>query len=91
MRDLWDIFLTIREGRRRREIDPTLTMLRECILDSEHDKATDPEIKALIADTLEFMGMLTGWYEQMKALPKPALNKPVRLGARVQTLLGKKK
>ena len=28
--------------RKRREIDPTLTMLRECVLEADVDKATDP-------------------------------------------------
>ena len=90
LHEIWDIFLVIMEERKKREIDPTLTMLRECVLESETDKKTDPEIKARIAHTLEFMDMLTGWYDQMKKLPHPTLVKIMKLGSKLQNLLKKK-
>ena len=90
LKDLWDIFLVIIEERKRREIDPTLTMLRECVLESEQDKKTDPEIKARIQNSLEFMELLTGWYAQMKTLPVTTLIKIMKLGSRIQKFLGKK-
>lgn len=90
LKDLWDIFLLIIEGRKRREIDPTLTMLRECVLDSEQDKDTDAETKTRIKNTLEFMELLTGWYEQMKTLPVTTLIKIMKTGAKIQRFLNKK-
>ena len=90
LKDLWDIFLVIIEERKRREIDPTLTMLRECVLESEGDKKTDPEIKARIQNSLEFMELLTGWYSQMRTLPVTTMIKIMKLGARVQKFIGKK-
>jgi DNA-binding transcriptional regulator GbsR (MarR family) len=90
MKDVWDIFLVIAEQRKRRELDPTLTTLRECVLESAADRATDPEIKARIGDTLEFLEQLTGWYEQMKHLDHGTLVKLLALGAKIQSLLGKK-
>lgn len=89
-KELWDIFLAIIEERKKREIDPTLTMLRECVLESEHDTKTSEEVKARIHHTLEFMELLTGWYEQMKKLPQPTLIKIMKLGAKVQNLIGNK-
>src|SRR5215470_2262031 len=41
--DLWELLLTIVEERKRREIDPTLAMLRQCMLEAEEDKETAPE------------------------------------------------
>ena len=89
-KELWDIFLVIIEERKKREIDPTLTMLRECVLESEHDNKTSEEVKARIHNTLEFMELLTGWYDQMKKLPQPILVKIMRLGAKVQNFIGNK-
>jgi DNA-binding transcriptional regulator GbsR (MarR family) len=89
-KELWDIFLVIIEERKKREIDPTLTMLRECVLESEQDNKMSEEINARIHNTLEFMELLTGWYEQMKKLPPPTLVKMLKLGAKVQNFLGSK-
>lgn len=89
-KELWDIFLAIIEERKKREIDPTLTMLRECVLESEQDNKTSDEVKARIHNTLEFMELLTGWYEQMKKLPQPTLVKIMKLGAKVQNFIGGK-
>lgn len=88
-KDVWDIFMIILEERKRRELDPTLTILRECVMESEQDKATDPEIKARIEHTLEFLEQLTGWYEQMKHLDRKTLTKIMNMGAKIQGLLGK--
>jgi DNA-binding transcriptional regulator GbsR (MarR family) len=89
-KDLWDIFLVIIEERKKREIDPTLTMLRECVLDSEKDNKTPDDVKNRIHNTLEFMELLTGWYDQMKKLPQPTLVKIMKLGAKIQGLIGGK-
>jgi len=89
-KDLWDIFLAIFEERKKREIDPTLTMLRECVLESEKDSKTPDEVKSRIHNTLEFMELLTGWYDQMKKLPQPTLVKIMKLGAKIQSLIGGK-
>ena len=91
LKELWDIFLVVIEGRKKREIDPTLTVLRECVLDSEHDDKTRPEIKQRIENSLEFMELLTTWYDQMKKLPQPTLFKILKLGAKVQNFIGTKK
>ena len=89
-KELWDIFLVIIEERKKREIDPTLTMLRECVLESEKDNKTSEEVKARIRHSLEFMELLTGWYDQMKKLPQPTLVKIMKLGAKIQSIIGGK-
>ena len=89
-KDLWDIFLVVIEERKKREIDPTLTMLRECVLENEKDNKTPDDVKNRIHNTLEFMELLTGWYDQMKRLPQPTLVKMMKLGAKIQSLIGAK-
>ncbi|WP_275097776.1 GbsR/MarR family transcriptional regulator [Sedimenticola hydrogenitrophicus] len=89
MKDPWDLFYTIMEGRKQRELDPTMSVLRECVLDSEQDKETPAEVKARIQEVLRFMETLDNWHRQIKGLPKTTLLKLIRLGARVQGFLGK--
>jgi len=89
-KDLWETFNTIIEERKRREIDPTLTMLRACELEGHDDKETPEEIKQRINDVLEFMETISTWYEQMRKVPKPTLIKLFKLGSKVTGFLGNK-
>lgn len=90
MKDLWELFLVIIEQRKRREIDPTLTLLRECVLDADSDKDTPQPIKDRIANMLEFIETLTGWYEQMRTVPKGSLVTLMKMGSKVTKLLNMK-
>ncbi len=82
-KDLWDVLMIIVEERKRREIDPTVTMLRECVAEAEHDREIDPEVKKRIQTTLEFVESMTGWYDQVKRIPKPTLLALVKLGDKI--------
>ncbi len=75
--------MIIIEERKRREIDPTLSMLKECVDQAEDDTLTDPEIKGRIKKMLEFMETLNTWSDQMKKLPKPTLIKLMKMGSKV--------
>src|SRR5213075_2286968 len=41
MSDVWEMFRVIIDERKKREIDPTLAVLRECIADAEKDRSSD--------------------------------------------------
>ena len=90
MKDPWELFYTIMEGRKQRELDPTMSVLRECVLDSDQDKETPAEVKERIKDVLKFMETLDTWHGQIKGLPKSTLLKLIKLGSKVQTFLGAK-
>lgn len=81
--DLWEMLLIIVEERKRREIDPTLAMLRQCVIEAGEDKETDPEIKARIERMMEFLETLSGWYLEMRRLPRKTLVALMKMGAKV--------
>jgi DNA-binding transcriptional regulator GbsR (MarR family) len=87
LKDVWDIFFVIVEGRKRRELDPTLTTLRECMLESEHDPDTPKQTKQRIGETLEFLEQTMSWFDQMRRVDRPLLLKLMKLGSKVQGLL----
>lgn len=89
--DTWEMLLTIIEGRKRREIDPILTMLRQCELEMEGDKETPESVKEKIRTMSSFVSTLAGWYEQVSALPKGTLVKLMNMGANVAKFLPGKK
>jgi DNA-binding transcriptional regulator GbsR (MarR family) len=76
------------DERKRREIDPTLTMLRDCVLDAEKGGADDKYAKEKMSELLGFFETMTSWYEQMKKLPTASLLKLARLGEKIRKLLG---
>src|ERR1051326_978510 len=51
LKDPWELFRIVLDERKRREIDPTLEVLRECIAEAEEDKETsdysEERLKAL--------------------------------------------
>jgi DNA-binding transcriptional regulator GbsR (MarR family) len=87
--DLWETFFTIAEGRKRRELDPTLTVLRDCALECDTDPETEPEVKRRIEEVAELLEQLLSWYDQVKRLPRPVLVKILEMGGKLEKLLGK--
>ena len=85
--DLWEMLLKIAEGRKRREIDPTIQFLGEL---SESLSARDdvPEnVRHRIERMHEFIGTLAHWYEDVRRLPKSTLVTLMKLGGRVARLI----
>ena len=82
-KDIWDVLTTIMDQRKRREIDPTLQLLRDCAADSKRDTETPEQIKERLATMLEFLEEMSGWYDQVRSMPRPTLLKLMRMGTRV--------
>jgi len=87
--DTWTMLTTIMEERKRRELEPTLTLLRQCVIESAEDKQTPNEVKARIEQMLGFMSTLAEWFDQVKTLPKPTLVALMKMGARIAQLVPK--
>jgi DNA-binding transcriptional regulator GbsR (MarR family) len=86
--DPWELLRTIVRERKAREFEPTLAVLRECVGDAEFARLDAPAQKR-VRDTLGLMEALSAWTDQMLALDTATLGKLMKLGARVQALLGR--
>jgi DNA-binding transcriptional regulator GbsR (MarR family) len=87
--DTWSMVLTILEERKRRELEPTLTLLRQCVLESSEDRETPPEVKARIEQLLDFIATITEWFDQVKTLPRSTLFALMKMGSRIAQLVPK--
>jgi DNA-binding transcriptional regulator GbsR (MarR family) len=85
LQDISQLFRVIIEERKRRELDPTVALLRECLADE--DPRTPPHVRAKLKSTLGFLETLNRWYEDMKGLPHPLFMSLLRMGARIQRYL----
>ncbi len=84
MHDIFEMFRVIVDERKRREIDPTLLMLRECMAEAEGE---DEYTRERLGGMLRFFELMTGWYAQMKPIPTTLLLKGVKLGDKIFKLL----
>ena len=89
IKDNWEMCRIIVEERKRREIDPTIAMLRQCAAEAAADSKTEAEVKARIESMMLFLEGLTSWYEQVRALPKSTLITLIKMGARVAKFVAK--
>ena len=88
MKDVFEMFRVIARERKKREIDPTVQMLRQSIGEMNKQKAADPYTRDRLIDLLNFFELANSAYAQMEALPKPALLKLAKLGDKALKLLG---
>ncbi|WP_420394106.1 GbsR/MarR family transcriptional regulator [Acuticoccus sp.] len=87
--DLWEIVRTLVEERKRREIDPTLSKLRELQM-AKHSAEGDVYARARIEELTGLIELLTGWYDDMSAVRTERLIQLLSLGARVTELVTKR-
>jgi DNA-binding transcriptional regulator GbsR (MarR family) len=85
--DNWEMLMTILEERKRREIEPTLTMLRQCVIEMDDDEETPAEVKKRIKDMLSFVSTLTRWFDQVRTLPKSTLVVLMKMGSKIASLI----
>jgi DNA-binding transcriptional regulator GbsR (MarR family) len=86
MKDVWEMFRTIMDERKKRESDPTLNMLRESVAEMKSSQA-DAYTRERLTDMLAFFESMTTWYEQTRKMPTPAVIKLCKLGDKVAKLL----
>jgi DNA-binding transcriptional regulator GbsR (MarR family) len=84
--DVWLILRTLAEERKKREVDPTLSVLREILMQrpaSEHEQYAQQRMGEMHG----LIEQLTHWYEDVKQLETERLATLLSLGAKVTKLL----
>jgi DNA-binding transcriptional regulator GbsR (MarR family) len=89
-KDVMEIFRIVSEERKRREIDPTLKVLAECVQEVKATSPGDTYARERLESMLEFLSAMTGLFEEIMRMPTPALKGVVKLRGKVISMLGKK-
>jgi len=90
LKDVWETFRIIAEERKRREIDPTLRVLHECVVEMKPAGAGSQYTRERLEEMLQFLGTAGALFEELVHLPVPALKGMARLRGKLKILLGKK-
>jgi DNA-binding transcriptional regulator GbsR (MarR family) len=86
--DLWEIVRTLIDERKKREIDPTLSKLRELQLHHFND-GQDRYAQERIAELSRLIELLVAWYEDMNRLETDRLVGLLALGGKIQKFIEK--
>jgi DNA-binding transcriptional regulator GbsR (MarR family) len=85
--NVWELFRTIVDQRKRREIDPTLEMLRKALDELDGARAGDRYTRERLQELLEFFEIMTELYDELRHLPITALRSVGRMRGKVRKLL----
>lgn len=89
--DVWETFRMILRERKKREADPTLQLLRECVDEAEQHKRPnkDDQLAAeRLAQMLEFFELTSGWGERAGNLSPATIKRLAKMGDSVFRLVG---
>jgi DNA-binding transcriptional regulator GbsR (MarR family) len=88
-KDVWETFRLIAEGRKRREVDPALESLRECVSEARQLGGDDAYAQERMRELLGLFETMTVWYQQIQSLPPATLRRLIKLGGRIARLVGR--
>jgi DNA-binding transcriptional regulator GbsR (MarR family) len=88
MKDVWEMFRMIVEERRKREADPTLTMLRDAVADAKKPGVADPYTRERLAEMLQFFEVMNGWCEQASRMQTSTIQRMAKMTDRIAKLAG---
>ena len=87
MKDVFAMFRVIARERKKREIEPTIRVLRDCIAEVSKSKSAD-YTRDRLSDLLGFLELGAATFERMADLPTPAAIKLAKLGDKAFRMLG---
>jgi DNA-binding transcriptional regulator GbsR (MarR family) len=91
LQDVWETFRLVLDERKKREIDPTLALLNACVLKAREDKQIGEHTERKLRELAGFFDATTAWYDQIRRWPVSSLTRFVKLGDKVQKILGRVK
>lgn len=84
--DVWEIFRTLAEERKRREIDPTLSLLRDALLEKTGSDA-DRHAQERMRSMHELIELASTWFGNVQNLERGTVERLMKLGSGVVKLL----
>lgn len=87
IKDPWEMFRIILEERKRREIDPTIDALQECVNESSGRSTEERHARERMNELLQFFETMDGWYRDISKMPTAKVKRFVKLGNKIRSLL----
>lgn len=88
--DMFEMVRRIALGRKARELDPALEVLRNCMSDADADVSISPTVRQRLAAMHDFVETVDRGFSEIIRLPGPTLLKLVRMGGAITRFVGGK-
>ncbi|HET7841817.1 MAG TPA: ArsR family transcriptional regulator, partial [Terriglobia bacterium] len=83
---VWEMFRVIIEERKRREIDPTLGILRECVAELQASRPEDAHTRERLLEMQSFFETMTSCYDEVRNVPASAIKSLGKLRGKVRRI-----
>lgn len=87
MDDPWEMFRIVGNERKRREMDPTVAMLSECLEEQKNARKADLHTEKRLSDMKEFFDSTSACFDKLNSLPTATLRKLSKMGDKLLKLL----
>ena len=84
--DQWEIVRILVDERKKREVDPTLTFLRDALMTAPQTE-DETYAQTRMGEMHEMIELLTGWYDEVRKIETERLIQLFKLGSRVQKVI----
>ncbi len=88
--DMFEMVRRIAQGRKAREIDPALAVLRSCVAEAKADAAVPASVRKRLNAMLEFTETVDRSFGEIMRLPASTLMGLIRMGGAVARFAGRK-
>lgn len=88
VKEVWEIFRIIAEERKRREIDPTLRVLQECVGELKKAGAGSVYTRERLEEMLDFLTTTSGLFDELVHIPTGTLKGMAKLRGKLKLLFG---
>jgi DNA-binding transcriptional regulator GbsR (MarR family) len=88
VKDVWEIFRIVAEERKRREIEPTLRVLQECVSELKKAGAGSGYTRERLEEMLDFLNTTSGLFDELMHIPTGTLKGMAKLRGKLKLLFG---
>jgi DNA-binding transcriptional regulator GbsR (MarR family) len=85
--DVWKVAMLIAAGRKSREIDPAIEVLKQCTIAADQDENVSKVARQRLHAMLEFTTSVDRWYGQMLSMSHTKREMILRLGSKIASFL----
>jgi DNA-binding transcriptional regulator GbsR (MarR family) len=83
---IWDVLSALAKEKRRREVEPTLSFLRDALM-QEAGPADEHYAQSRMREMYDLIDLINGWFDDVQKLSPETLERLMRMGSRVSRVL----
>ncbi|HTR46739.1 MAG TPA: MarR family transcriptional regulator [Verrucomicrobiae bacterium] len=87
VRDVWELFRIVVQERKKRELDPTVRVVRECVEEASKAGASEAFARQRLEELLDFITTMDTLFSEFQTLSPAAVRGIARLRGRIRKLL----